>query len=112
MKPALDFLGDNMKVLLVFGRYVPGLRFVINSTMGLSETPYFTFLPWSAIGGVLWSTYTCLLAYWIGSTLEDYPLASVIISGVVTTAIMGVVFLRARKHRSAAHQDVDGDFAV
>ena len=53
MKPALDFLGDNMKVRLVFGRYVPGLRFVINSTMGLSETPYFTFLPWSAIGGVL-----------------------------------------------------------
>ena len=69
--------------------------------MGLSETPYFTFLPWSAIGGVLWSTYTCLLAYWIGSTLEDYPMASVIISGAVTTAIMGVVYLRARKRRGA-----------
>lgn len=70
--------------------------------MGLSETPYFTFLPWSAIGGVLWSTYTCLLAYWIGSTLEDYPMASVIIPGAVTTAIMGIVFLRARDTRRSA----------
>ena len=49
---------------------------------------------------MLWSTYTCLLAYWIGSTLEDYPLASGI-SGAVTTAIMGIVFLCARNHRGA-----------
>jgi membrane-associated protein len=104
---ALDFLGDNRKILLVFGRYVPGLRFVINSTMGLSQTPYLSFLPWSAIGGALWATYTCLLAYWIGSTLEDYPLASVIISGVVTTAIMGIVFLRQRSRRGAARADVE-----
>ena len=48
------------------------------------------------MGGVLWSTYTCLLAYWIGSTLEDYAMASMIISGAVTTTIMGVVFLRAQ----------------
>ena len=102
VRSALGFLGDNMKILLVFGRYIPGLRFVINSTMGLSETPYFTFLPWSAIGGVLWSTYTCLLAYWIGSTIEDYPMASVVISGAVTTAIMGIVFLRARSTRRSA----------
>ena len=50
VRSALGFLGDNMKILLVFGRYVPGLRFVINSTMGLSETPYFSFLPWSGDG--------------------------------------------------------------
>ena len=98
---ALAFMGDNAKVLLTFGRYVPGLRFVVNTTMGLSGRPYREFLPWSALGGVSWSSYTCLLAYWIGSTLEDYPLASVVISGVVTTAIMGAVYLRMRKRRRA-----------
>jgi hypothetical protein len=91
----------NAKVLLTFGRYVPGLRFVVNATMGLSALPYREFLPWSALGGVLWSSYTCLLAYWIGSTLEDFPLASVVISGVVTTAIMGLVFVRERHRRRA-----------
>jgi membrane protein DedA with SNARE-associated domain len=96
---ALGFLGDNTKVLLTFGRYVPGLRFVVNTTMGLSELPYRKFVPWSVLGGVLWSSYTCLLAYWIGSTLDDYPLASVVISGVVTTGIMGLVFFRGRHRR-------------
>jgi hypothetical protein len=28
----------------------------------------------------MWLSHTCLLAYWIGSTREDYPLASVVIS--------------------------------
>jgi len=28
---ALDYLGDNRKVVLVFARYVPGLRFVVNA---------------------------------------------------------------------------------
>jgi membrane protein DedA with SNARE-associated domain len=99
---ALEFMGDNFKVLLVLGRYVPGLRFVVNTTMGLSERPYREFLPWSALGGVLWSCYTCLLAYWIGSTLDDYPLASVVISGIVTTVIIAIVFFRMRRRRRDA----------
>jgi membrane-associated protein len=109
---ALAFMGDNAKVLLTFGRYVPGLRFVVNTTMGLSDRPYREFLPWSVLGGVLWSSYTCLLAYWIGSTLEDYPLASVVISGIVTTAIMGAVFLRARRRRRAGAPSEDAPTGV
>jgi membrane-associated protein len=109
---ALAFMGDNAKVLLTFGRYVPGLRFVVNTTMGLSERPYRDFLPWSILGGVMWSSYTCLLAYWIGSSLEDYPLASVVISGVVTTAIMGAVYLRVRKRRRAAAPSEDAPTGV
>jgi membrane-associated protein len=94
---ALDFLDRGAPVLLVFGRYVPGLRFVINSTMGMSEYPYGKYLPWSALGGALWSTYTCLLAYWVGSTLDNYPLASVYISGLITTVAMAVIFLVVRR---------------
>lgn len=96
---ALDYLGENRKVLLVFARYVPGLRFVVNATFGLSDLPYLKFLPWSALGAILWSSYTCLLAYWVGSTIEDYPLASVIISGAITTALISVLFLRERRRR-------------
>jgi membrane protein DedA with SNARE-associated domain len=98
---ALGFLGDNSKILLTLGRYVPGLRFVVNTTMGLSDLPYRKFLPWSILGGAGWSAYTCLLAYWIGSALDDYPLGSVVISGVVTTVIMGLAFF-GRRHRRRA----------
>ena len=96
---SLDYLGDNAKILLVFGRYVPGLRFVTNTTMGLSDMPYRKFLPWSALGGAGWSAYTCLLAYWVGSTLEDYPVASMLLSGAITTALIALLFLRERRAR-------------
>ena len=98
----LSYLGDNHRILLVFARYVPGLRFVVNATFGLSEMPYIQFLPWSALGAILWSTYTCALAYWVGSTIEDYPLASMIVSGAITTAIISVLFMRERGRRQRA----------
>ena len=96
---ALDFIGSRAPVLLVLGRYVPGLRFVINATFGISAYPYRNFLLWSAIGGTIWSIYTCGLAYLVGTALADFPLASVIISGVITTAAMGAIFLIVRRNR-------------
>lgn len=104
---ALEYLGDNRKILLVFARYVPGLRFVVNATMGLSDLPYLKFLPWSALGGILWSVYTCALAYWVGSTIEDYPLASVIVSGAITTGLISILFLRERRRRRRG-READG----
>jgi hypothetical protein len=49
--------------------------------------------------------------YWIGSTIEDYPLASVVISGVVTTAIMGLVHVHVRRRRRAAALRADAPAA-
>jgi membrane-associated protein len=97
---ALSFLDRGAPFLLLFGRYVPGLRFVINSTMGLSGTPYRSFIPWSALGAGIWSTYTCVLAYWVGSALDDYPLASIIISGAITSVFIAAFFLYQRRQRS------------
>jgi membrane-associated protein len=99
---AYAYLDRGAPVLLVVGRYVPGLRFVINTTMGLSDRPYREFIPWSALGGVLWSTYTCLLAYWVGSKVDDYPMASVYISGAITTLLMAGFFLAERGRRRSS----------
>jgi membrane-associated protein len=120
MKPKLDramrnarvaaafaYLDRGAPVLLVFGRYVPGLRFVINTTMGLSGRPYREFIPWSALGGVLWSTYTCLLAYWVGTQLDDYPMASVYISGAITTLLMAAFYFAERRRRRRRHPPTD-----
>jgi membrane-associated protein len=97
---ALDLLGDSAPLLLVAGRFVPGVRFVVNSTFGIAKLPYRRFLLWSAIGGALWSVYTCLLAYAIGTALANFPLASVIISGAITTVAVAVVLWKLRRdHR-------------
>jgi membrane-associated protein len=73
------------------------------ATMGISGMPYRRFLAWSALSGLLWSVYTCVLAYTIGLALGEFPLASIVISGLLTTAVIGAIFvvLRRRKHSVA-----------
>lgn len=98
---ALVLLGRSAPLLIVGGRHVPGLRFVVNATMGLAEYPYRRFVLWSAIGASTWSLYTCLLAYWVGTTLADYPLASMVISGAITTLFVVTVFFVLRRQGPA-----------
>ena len=103
VKAGWDMLQFSPGLLIVAGRYVPGMRFVVNATMGLSDIPYRRFLPWSILGGTVWSVYTCALAYKVATTLSGYPLASVVISGLVTTAAIAAVFYfyRRNRHESA-----------
>ena len=98
---ALAFLGDSAPLLLTAGRFVPGVRFVVNATLGTQRYPYPRFLLWSGVGGALWSVYTCVLAYAIGTALDNFPLASVIISGTITTLLIGVIFWKVRRQRPA-----------
>jgi membrane protein DedA with SNARE-associated domain len=95
----LAFLGSSAPIMLVLGRYVPGVRFLVNATMGLQKHPYRHFLLWSSVGGILWATYTCLLAYVVGTALSDFPLASVVISGFITSAAIVVLFFVIRRRR-------------
>jgi membrane protein DedA with SNARE-associated domain len=93
----LDLLGRSGPLLIACGRFVPGARFAVGVSMGLIEYPYARFLLYSAIGGAFWASYTCLLAYWIGSSLADFPLASIVISGIVTTVLIGAVYWKYRR---------------
>jgi membrane-associated protein len=103
---ALELLGDNAAVLLICGRFVPGVRFVVNCTFGIAKLPYRRFLLWSAVGGTIWGVYTCSLAYAVGTALADFPLASVIISGAITTVLMGIILWTVRRNRKQRRGDV------
>jgi membrane-associated protein len=102
VKQAFDLMGTNTAVLIIGGRYVPGMRFVVNATMGLSDIPYRRFVGWSIISGILWSTYTSVLAYEVGLALGEFPLASFVISGLVTTVALAIVFFTVRRQRRRA----------
>lgn len=107
VRQALEIMDASAPILIVGGRYVPGLRFVVNATMGLSTMRYPRFLAWSVMSGTLWSVYTCVLAYKIGLSLGEYPLASVFISGLVTTTAIAVVFMVLRHHRAQARRQME-----
>ncbi|WP_244928050.1 DedA family protein [Nocardioides sp. W7] len=99
VRSAFELLDSSAGVLIIGGRYLPGMRFVVNATMGLSNISYRRYLPWSVLSGILWSTYTCVLAYEIGQALGDLPLASFLISGLVTTVAVAVIFFTVRRNR-------------
>jgi membrane-associated protein len=102
---ALTILHGNAGLMIVGGRFVPGMRFLVNATMGISKFPYRRFLLWSVIGGVLWSVYTCLLAYAVGTAFAGFPLASVLISGVITTIVIAAIFIVVRRQRRVARSN-------
>ena len=97
-----DALDRSPGVLIVAGRYVPGMRFAVNASMGLSSLPYRRFLPWSIVGGILWSVYTCTLAYKVATTLSGFPIASLVISSLITSAALTAIYLVDRRRRKAA----------
>ena len=102
---AWDALDRSPGLLIVAGRYVPGMRFAVNASMGLSDIPYRRFLPWSVLGGVMWSVYTCGLAYRVATTLSGYPAASLIISSLITSAaLVAIFFVDRRRRRRAAER--------
>jgi membrane-associated protein len=101
VRVAWDALDRAPGLLIVAGRYVPGMRFAVNASMGLGEISYRRFLAWSVLSGVLWSVYTCALAYWVATTLSGYPLASLIISSLITSAaLVGIYFVDRRRRRA------------
>ena len=115
MQPHLDKALENPKVrvawesldrspglLIVAGRYVPGMRFAVNASMGLSHIPYRRFFAWSVLSGILWSVYTCALAYWVSTTLVGFPLASLVISSLITSAALAAVYFVERKKLKGA----------
>jgi membrane protein DedA with SNARE-associated domain len=97
----LDLLGRSGPLLISCGRFVMGVRFAVNVSMGMIEYPYRRFLLWSAIGGVAWAIYTCVLAYWVSTALADFPVVSIVISGVVTTVLIGGVYLIDRRRKAS-----------
>lgn len=95
---AVEILSETAPLLILFGRFVPGLRFMIGATMGLTRYPYPRFLLWDASGSFIWAAYTCVFCYLIASIIDDKPLVSIAVSIVVTTGLL-VLLYRPIKRR-------------
>ncbi|WP_406865305.1 VTT domain-containing protein [Streptomyces sp. HUAS MG47] len=58
--------------LVVLARFVPAGRSVVSLAAGATGRPVQHFLPWSALAGVAWATYSVGLGYaggqWLGAT--------------------------------------------
>jgi membrane-associated protein len=98
---SLAVMSQTAPTLIVFGRFVPGLRFIIGATMGLTRYPFARFLLWDAIGGFFWAAYTCLFCYLVATVIDDKPLVSILVSVVVTTALLALMYRPLKRHWEA-----------
>ena len=87
-------LQEQAPVLIVFGRFVPGVRFVVGATMGLTRYPFPRFLLWDTIGGFAWASFSCLSSALVATVLVGQPIVSLIISIVITTALLTFLYQR------------------
>ena len=104
---SMEVLSQTAPLLIVFGRFVPGLRFMLGATMGLTRYPYRQFLLWDVIGGTLWASYTCIFSYLVASVIQDKPLLSIVVSVIVTTAMLGLLYRPLKNSWAASGQERD-----
>jgi membrane protein DedA with SNARE-associated domain len=72
--------------------------------MGALPMPYGRFFLASTIGALAWSTYTCLMAYFIGSALADFPIASVVMACARLATLLGIGWAIWRRVRNVKTQ--------
>ena len=100
-------LQDQAPMLIVFGRFVPGVRFVVGATMGLTRFPYPRFLLWDAIGGVAWASFACLSSALISTAIGDQPLLSMVVSIIITTAILAFLYQRVKRDWELSKEEAE-----
>lgn len=102
---SMAVIGRTAPTLIVFGRFVPGVRFLLGATMGLTRYPYPRFLLWDSMGGIFWASYTCIFSYLVASVIEDKPLVSIAVSVVVTTGLLALMYRPLKKNWDATQPE-------
>ena len=93
-------------VLLLAGRYLPGVRAVTMLGAGVLRYPARRFLLTDAVGAGLWATYSSLIGYLGGTTFQDHPVYGMLLAfaiglaGATLVEVVRRVTGRRRRARS------------
>jgi membrane protein DedA with SNARE-associated domain len=96
-KRGIELFAKSSFVLVVVCRFLPFVRWAVIAGMGALPMPYRRFLLAVTLGDLLWASYTCLMAYFIGTALADFPIASVAIACASSAVILGGGFFLWRR---------------
>jgi membrane-associated protein len=110
-KKIIEMVNQSSFVLVIVCRFLPFVRWAVIAGMGALPMPYGRFLLASAIGAIVWSTYTCLMAYFIGTALADFPIASVALACASSAIILGIgywIWRRVRREETQGEELAPG----
>ena len=72
---------------LVFGRFIPFARTLINPTCGIANLERRLFSTWNAIGAIIWTQTAMGIGYFLGDVFEEN--GNYFIVGIVTVIVLG-----------------------
>jgi len=105
LPPAERFFAKHGAKAVFFGRFIAILRVTAAWLAGISHMPWWRFLVWNALGGILWATGVSLLAYEFGKAAADavsryglYAVIVLIVAGLVV--FLGLHFVKKRMERA------------
>jgi membrane-associated protein len=89
---------------LVFGRFIPFARTLINPVCGVVNLERKLFSTWNAIGAIIWTQVAIGIGYLLGASIEGsvnkylYPIIGLIVALSLLPTLIGVY--RERKRRT------------
>jgi membrane-associated protein len=72
---------------LVFGRFIPFARTLINPVCGVVQLDRKTFSTWNAIGAIIWTQVAMGIGYFLGDVFKEN--GNYFIVGIVTLIVLG-----------------------
>ena len=74
---------------LVFGRFIPFARTLINPVCGVVQLDRKTFSTWNAIGAIIWTQVAMGIGYFLGNVEVFKENGDYFIAGIVTLIVLG-----------------------
>jgi membrane-associated protein len=82
------------------GRWVSGLRIASAWLAGINNMRWRTFLPWNALGGILWACSVGFGVYALGGVAEDlFTVVGPVAGGLALAALVVALVVRHRRAR-------------
>ena len=99
---AQDFLARRGGAAVFLGRFVAFFRAVMPALVGMSKMPYRRFLPWNAVGGLVWGTAFVLLGFFAGNSYQAVAskVGTGLAIGVTVVVVLAIVVWRVRRERA------------
>jgi membrane protein DedA with SNARE-associated domain len=76
-----------------FARFFGGIRVTGAWMAGITRMPWWRFLLWNALGGIVWATGVGLLSYYAGKAVADTVARYGVYAGAGTAAVVVLAFV-------------------
>jgi membrane-associated protein len=96
LPPAERFFVKHGAKTVFFGRFVAFLRITAAWLAGISHMPWWRFLFWNALGGVIWAVLVAVVAYQFGNAAAEAINHYGLLGGIVVVALLVILFFGFR----------------